>query len=186
MEVRFKIETLGYIVAEFLLEEEKIKIGHSSDYGDKFQELLNKFFYIYELLRDQDTKYFPYETEVLWEDDFINYQWNVGIHSADSPIKISVNEIAPFNPEHKIELVNHNIQKDKLFDSIFLSLDQTLAEFGFLGYKKNWEVGNFPIYEYIVLKAEKGNIFLEKNEDLTNENWKQKINLEDELKIIRN
>ncbi|GAA4171952.1 hypothetical protein GCM10022218_12830 [Sphingobacterium ginsenosidimutans] len=28
-----------------------------------------------------------------------------------------------------------------------------LADFGFVGYKKRWEVGNFPIAEYITLKA---------------------------------
>ena len=69
MEVKFRIVTLGYIVAVISSETKRFKIGHSSDYGDKFQELLNKFFFIYEIITEKDVAYFPYSTTVLREDE---------------------------------------------------------------------------------------------------------------------
>jgi hypothetical protein len=65
MEVKFKIVTLGYIVAEILSETKRFKIGHSSDYGDIFQELLNKLFFIYEIIKEKDIAYFPYSTTLF-------------------------------------------------------------------------------------------------------------------------
>ncbi len=69
MEAKFRIVTLDYIAAEIPSETKRFKIGHNSDYGDKFQELLNKFFFNYEIIKEKDIAYFPYSTSVLWEDD---------------------------------------------------------------------------------------------------------------------
>lgn len=38
MEAKFRIVTLDYIAAEIPSETKRFKIGHNSDYGDKFQE----------------------------------------------------------------------------------------------------------------------------------------------------
>jgi len=46
------------------------------------------------------------------------------------------------------------------------------------------EVGNFPMYEYITLKAEKEKIELRKINEHEDE-WKQKINVNDELTVIK-
>lgn len=73
------------------------------------------------------------------------------MHSLDSCINI--NELSPSNSEYKEELLNANIKTEELFDYIYLSLEEALTDFGLVGYKKKWEVGNFPIYEYIILKA---------------------------------
>ncbi len=115
MEVKFKIETLGYIVAEFLSDTKRLKIGHSSNYGDKFQELLNKFFFIYEIVKENDSIYFPYSTDVLWQDDFVNYKWNISMHSLGSCINIKIYELSPSNSEYKEELLNINIKTEELF-----------------------------------------------------------------------
>lgn len=184
MEIKFRIETLGYIVADLMVSGEKIKVGHSSFYGDKFQELLNNFFFIYEIVKTNNKDYFPYSFETLWNDDFVNHLWTVGIDSPQSFIKINLFELSPSNAEYKVELVSEIIKMEDLFDSIYLSLEEAFVEFGFVGYKKNWEIGNFPIYEYITLKSEKEGIKLKSSNEV-DEEWKQKINIDDELKIIK-
>lgn len=183
MEIKFKIETLGYIIAEFFFRNKRLKIGHSSSYGDKSQELLNNFFFIYEIVKNNNKHYFPYSFETLWEDDFINYLWKISIDSPESFLEIKVYELYPSNLEHKVELINEKIKIENLFNSIYLSLEEAFVDFGFVGYKKNWEVGNFPIYEYITLKADKERIEL-RNINKSDEEWKQKINVNDELKVI--
>lgn len=183
MNIKFKLETVGYMVAEFSATDKIIKIGHSSSYGDKFQELLNKFFFIYEIISTKEENHFPFAFELLWEDDFVNYEWNVNIDSAQSAIRVKIFELSPTNRDHKVELVNGESQIEDFFNNIYLSLNELLSGFGFIGYKKNWETGNFPIFEYIVLKAKKEQLIMQTIRDAAEE-WKQKINPEDELKVI--
>ncbi|MBB1646718.1 hypothetical protein [Sphingobacterium sp. UME9] len=184
MEIKFKIETLGYLVSEISSNTKRFKIGHSSAYGDIFQELLNKFFFIYEIVREKDTKYFPHSTNVLWEDDFVNYNWTISMDSIDSCINIKIEQMSPSNVSYKEVLIQEDIETEKLFDAIYQSLEKMLAEFGFVGYKKRWEVGNFPIYEYITLKAAIKGGDLENTNCNEEDEWKQKMDLKDELGII--
>lgn len=185
MEIKFKLETLGYMTAEFLFNNKSFKIGHSSDYGDRFQELLNKIFIIYEIIKCREDTYLPYNAKILWEDDFVNYEWSISIDSLESDMKIEIYELSSSNTEYKVELINERIKVENLFKDIYLSLNHLFVDFGFVGYKKNWEVGNFPIYEYIILKAAEEKIILQ-NDHLNKEEWKQKIDLFDELKVINN
>lgn len=60
-----------------------------------------------------------------------------------------------------------------------------LADFGFVGYKKRWEVGNFPIAEYITLKAARERMDLRHASCLEEDEWKQKIDPNDELGVIK-
>lgn len=184
MQVKFRIETLGYIVAEFLSDTKRLKIGHSSNYGDKFQELLNKFFFIYEIVKENNSIYFPYSTDVLWQDDFINYKWNISMNSLDSCINIKIDELSPSNSEYKEELLNANIKKEALFDDIYLSLDEALMDFGLVGYKKKWKIGNFPMYEYIILKSARKEVDLFNISCIEEAEWRQKIDFSDELGIL--
>ncbi|PUV26335.1 hypothetical protein [Sphingobacterium athyrii] len=184
MEIKFKIETLGHIVSEISSDTKRFKIGHSSDYGDKFQELLNKLFFIYEIVKEKDTTYFPHSTNVLWEDDRVNYSWTIRIDSIDSCINIKIEELSPSNVLYKAVLIQEDIETEELFDAIYQSLEKMLAEFGFVGYKKRWEAGNFPIYEYITLKAAREGVDLRHASCLEEEEWRQKIALKDELDVI--
>ncbi|MGJ1243490.1 hypothetical protein ACR79N_12240 [Sphingobacterium siyangense] len=65
MEIKFKIETLGYLVSKISSNTKRFKIGHSAAYSDKFQELLNKFFFISEIVKEKQEIVFPYSTHVL-------------------------------------------------------------------------------------------------------------------------
>lgn len=184
MEIKFKIETLGYLVSEISSNTKRFKIGHSSAYGDRFQELLNKLFFIYEIVKEKNTTYFPYSTNVLWEDDRVNYYWTICIDSIDSCINIKIEQLSPSNESYKEVLFQEDIETEKLFDAIYQSLEKMLAEFGFVGYKKKWEAGNFPIYEYITLKAATEGMDLRYVSFLEQEEWKQKIDFKDELCVI--
>lgn len=184
MEVKFRIETLGYITAELLFINKRVKIGHSSSYGDKFQELLNNFFFIYDIVKNNKIDYFPYSVDTLWQDDFINYLWEISINSPESLIEIKVYKLSTSSLEYKEELINEIIKMENLFNGIYLSLEEAFIDFGFVGYKKNWEVGNFPMYEYITLKAERERLELRNINELEQE-WKQKINIIDELNVIK-
>jgi hypothetical protein len=184
MEVKFKIVTLGYIVAEISSETKRFKIGHSSHYGDKFQELLNKFFFIYEIIKEKDIAYFPYSTTVLWEDDCVHYNWTIRMTSVDSHINIKIEQLSPSNESYKEMLIHEDIETRNLFKAIYHSLEEMLADFGFVGYKKKWEVGNFPISEYITLKAAREGMDLRHVSCLVEDEWKQKIDLNDELRVI--
>lgn len=184
MEVKFKIVTLGYIVAEISSEPKRFKIGHSSDYGDKFQELLNKFFFIYEIVKEKDIAYFPYSTTVLWEDDCVHYNWTIRMNSVNSHINIKIDQLSPSNLGYKEMLIHEDIETRKLFDTIYQSLEEMLADFGFVGYKKKWEVGNFPIAEYITLKAARERMDLRHASCVEEDEWKQKIDPNDELGVI--
>ena len=184
MKVKFKIVTLGYIVAEISSETKRFKIAHSSDYGDKFQELLNKFFFIYEIIKEKDIGYFPYSTTVLWEDDCVNYNWTISMNSVDSHINIKIEQLSSSNLGYKKMLIHEDIETRKLFDAIYQSLEKMLADFGFVGYKKKWEVGNFPIAEYITLKAAREGMGLRHASCPEEDEWKQKIDPNDELGVI--
>ncbi|MET6997065.1 hypothetical protein [Chitinophaga defluvii] len=185
MDIVFTIETPGYIVAEFSVNETKVKIGHSSSYGDRFQELLNKFFHLYEVVRNNEREYFPYTAKVLWEDDFINYTWSISVDSVSSDVEIKIHELSPSNSDYKVELVNRRLTIEDLFNNIYYSLDGLLVNFGFVGYKKAWEVGNFPIFEYLTLKAGRESIQLHVvNSSDDEQNWTNKIDIEEELNLI--
>lgn len=185
MNIKFKLETLGYIAAEFLIDNNNIKINHSSDYGDKFQELLNEFFIIYDVLKYRNNSYFPYSSEIIWCDDFINYKWELNLESMNSSIKIRVIKFSHENKSQKLLLLEETIEINSLFNQIYISLNDLLLNFGFIGYKANWEVGNFPLYEYITLKVDKEKLEIRPfNVALEDDLWKQKMIIEDELKII--
>lgn len=188
MNISFDISTKGYIVSDFFVHSKKIRIGHSSSYGDKFQELLSNFFYIYQIIKDKDGLYPPdYSFELLWNDDCVTYNWVVSVRTSESIIIISIFELSDeYSGSKPIrELLNERIEAESLFCDLFLSLDRLFKEFGLIGYKKNWDVGNFPIGEYLTLKADNNNIRIN-NQTITLEGdeWKEKILLEDELKVL--
>jgi hypothetical protein len=184
MEIKFKIATLGYVVAEISSATKRPRIGHSAAYGDKFQELLSKFFFISEIVKEKQEMFFPYSTHVLWEDDFVNYNWTLSIDSIDSHINIKIDQLSPSNLTFKETLIHENVEMGKLFDAIYFSLDEMLKDFGLVGYKKNWEIGNFPIAEYITLKAARKGLDLQSTKCSEEDEWKQKMDLKGELGII--
>lgn len=185
MKIQFKLETLGSISAEFHVNNDVHKVFHSSDFGDRFQDLLNKLFFIYDAVCDMMSHYFPLSVESVWQDDFIHYNWLVSMESINSDIKIQVVETYPNNPGCNKELFCDHIDFKTFFDFLYTSLDEMLQEFGFIGYKKNWEVGNFPIAEYLTLKSKAKNIALSGYEpENFDDKWKQKVIFRSELDII--
>lgn len=183
MDLQFIIQTLGYITAEFQIEGEKIKIGHSSAYGDKFQELLNGLFLIYNSSEEEDRDFFPYSFEVIWYDDRVNYSWLVTART-NTEIEIKVFELSPSNPSYRVELLKQSITFNALFNTIYLSLEKMLKAFGFIGYKINWDAGNFPLYEYLRLKSYKYNLELHKQEITEDDEWRCKVPIEDEMNLV--
>lgn len=184
MKLNFKIDTTGYIVFEALKEDSIIRIGHSSSYGDKFQELLNQFWFIYEQIKNNNAQYFPYSFEILWNDDFVNYKWSVNISSAKSLLNIKIFELSTSDTEYKVKLLDESLEFEVFFNQLFISLDKMFNDFGMIGYKIVWEAGNFPIFEYLTLKAERNGIELKKISDSEDNEWKQKTSLADELYIL--
>lgn len=99
-------------------------------------------------------------------------------------IIFKIEQLTPSNLDYHEELIHENIEARKLFDSIYQSLEKMLADFGFVGYKKKWEVGNFPIFEYIALKAARERMDLQHASCLEEEERRQKIDLNDELGVL--
>lgn len=184
MKIIFKIETISYIVAEIKTDRTNFVIGHSGLYEDKFQELLNEFYLIYKTLKGEPFICFPRTSEILWKDDFVNYKWIISIDSPESSVNIQIVESYPSNIDYKKILINEDIFQEDLFNDIYSSLHQMFLDYGFIGYKINWDVGNFPIGEYLSFKADKFHL----NLSLINENddskWKNKVASDDELKIL--
>ncbi|BDD03205.1 hypothetical protein AUTU_06880 [Aureibacter tunicatorum] len=59
MNVNFELETLGWM--NLVITSEKgveVKIAHSSDYEDKFQELLDKLIFLKEVMLEESLLYF--------------------------------------------------------------------------------------------------------------------------------
>lgn len=184
MHVQFNIQTLGYVVAEFETKNGKIKIGHSSTYGDKFQELLNRIFDIYNLRRASELQLSPYSFEVVWYDDRVNYSWTIEMCQHDSTLQLIILELSPSNREYRRELVNEHIALNSLLADVFLSLEALWHRFGFIGYKMNWEVGNFPISEYLTLKADKCKWSLLPEKTNEDDEWIGKISMATETDLI--
>ncbi|GAA3930306.1 hypothetical protein GO495_07420 [Chitinophaga oryziterrae] len=183
MKIQFNIQTVGYIVAELETEDEKIKIGHSYAYGDKFQELLNGLFFVYSCRREANGDIFPYSFEIMWYDDRVNYSWIITADSLQSELEIRIIELSPTSSIYSRELWKKNLSFDNLFNEIYSSLDRLLLEFGFIGYKNNWEVGNFPLGEYLMLKADKFHFNLELM-NIDEEEWKNKVPIKRELDLV--
>jgi len=176
MNLKFEIATISYITAEFRSDNNNIKIGVSGLYEDKFQDLLNIFYLIYCNQKEKSLFSFPYKAEVLWKDDFVYYQWVISKESIISGIHIKIVELYPKNSEYKKVLIDKEFDIKTLFDNIFKSLHTMYIEFGFLGYKYNWDVGNFPIGEYLLFKSDRLDLSLETKDD--EDGWKHKISNE--------
>lgn len=151
MELLFYIQTIDSMVAEFQVEGKSISIRHSSFYGDKFQELINEFFLIYNSRNGGEEISYPYSFDLTWYDDAVNYTWSVSASSVSSGIGMEIFKRSPEGENYRVSIVKRTFDFAYLFESIYFSLKRMLADFGFSGYKENWEVGNFPIYEYIKL-----------------------------------
>lgn len=188
MKLKFEIETISYISCDFILPngQDKIHICHSGLYEDKFQELISQFYIIYNLSKKNDLLGFPRSFEMVWKDDFVYYKWIVNIESPNSHFKIKIIEQYPTNPNYKKILLDNEISFDNLYDSVYFSLHQMIINFGFIGYKYNWDIGNFPIGEYLLLKADKYGKKMESAPLVSQDDeWKHKITLEDEMDLLK-
>ncbi|WP_343675074.1 hypothetical protein [Chitinophaga sp.] len=171
------------MTAEFQQGGKIIKAHHSSPHGDKFQELLNEFFIIYNAGKTGA----PYAFELKWNDDRADYLWSV---SKDTDIEVEITELSPTGESYKEQLIKHTFSFEELFNTIYISLSEMLKAFGFIGYKTNWEAGNFPIYEYLILKSENYNLELQKvnfadvSDDQEDPYWRRKVSPADELRLI--
>ncbi|NLR79648.1 hypothetical protein [Chitinophaga eiseniae] len=183
MNIQFVIQTVGYMVAIFSLDGKNIKIGHSSAYGDNFQELLNELFQLYKANKEMDAAIFPFEFEVKWYDDRVNYSWRITSTGLGNDIVIRILELSPVDPGYQRELILQAIEFGSLFNNIYDSLDYMLKRFGLIGYKNSWEVGNFPISEYLLLKADIYCIDVLRA-SLGSEDWIKKIPFRNELNIF--
>lgn len=183
MEMKFDLIVAGYIRATFKDRNERIEIGHSDGYGDQFQELLNEFMLIYYYWKESSEWFTPFDRCVIWHDDMINYSWNIKLDNLDSEIMI---EIAEFSPaaDYKKDLLKWNVSLELLYGYILESLHEMFQKFGFLGYKSNW-CGNFPVAEYLKLKAGKHAINLKKVQQDDDFEWRDKFSLDDEIALLR-
>ena len=184
MKIEFAIKVACYLVARIEMNEKVTEVGHSFMYGDKFQDLLNGFFLLYNFRKQNENNFFPFSHECIWYDDRVNYRWVIKADDLKSDILIEIFELSPSNPDYKIELVKAYIQFDELFKNIYRSLALMLNDFGLIGYKKAMDTGNFPIYEYLTLKADVYNIALQKTDVSEDDKWKEKISLQQECYLL--
>ena len=174
----FDLITLGWINCFIKNNDETIKIGVSSDYGDTFQELLTRLFNNRNYM-DND----PYSFEIIWNDDMCQYHWLITVMKPKNyEIKILVKSTG--NPNYSEELVDVKIKEEDLFADIYRSLLALYKKFGFVGYKEVWEVGNFPVYEFLILKSEYTGLTLKL--DKYSEEWTHKVDSAQELDLLTN
>lgn len=184
MKIEFVIKTASYLVARFEVNEKVTEVGHSFMYGDKFQHLLNGFFLLYNFRKENENNFFPFSYECIWHDDRVNYRWAIKADDLKSDILIEIFELSPSNPDYKIELVKAYIQFDELSKNLYRSLALMLDDFGLIGYKKAMDTGNFPIYEYLTLKADVYNVAMQKTDVSADDEWKEKIFLRQECSLL--
>ncbi len=182
--MKFTITTIDYIVAELDNGQEKIRVGHSATYGDKFQELLNEAFLIYNASKSREERFFPYAFNARWMDDMVNYDWKIAITAPFADVKLEVVELSPSGENYNKILFKKELKFEEFFNAIYASLDNMLNTFGFIGYKHNW-AGNFPVYEYLLLKSDKYGAELPKLSTEDDE-WTNKVPIGYELNLIGN
>ncbi|RFS21184.1 hypothetical protein DVR12_17780 [Chitinophaga silvatica] len=184
MQLKFEISCIDYIIAKIYRHNNNQTIGHSSDQGDKFQELLNVFFQIDKLNESADKQQLlPFSSMVWWYNDFINYCWHIQTSDGFN-LNIEIVEHSPENEKYQLAIVSEYLTLDTLLLDIYKSLREMWMKFGFVGYKMNWSAGNFPIYELLTLKSRFSDIkltFLEQDEE--NE-WRYKVRPEEELQLL--
>ncbi|GAB6119053.1 hypothetical protein [Dysgonomonas termitidis] len=185
MKIRFEIVTQLYIKAFLKSDSNQIEIAHSGVLNDGFQNLLTSLFHIYHFVNEKQESFFPYNSCIKWEDDFIEYLWSISMSSIDSSIQFKIIKTSTGNPNYKETLWDNMVVFNDLFDNIFLSLDNIYKDFGLIGYKRIWEVGNFPVCEYLLLKANRENYILNEMETNEENEWKHKIHRENELFLLK-
>lgn len=180
MNIHFFLDTLGWMT--LLVNDgnkDRARISHSSDYGDKFQELINHVMFLREILASGESAYLPYESSTDWCDDIINYNISFILEDFTSPIKFKVVETPIQNPNQSKLIVDCLVNSTDLFSQLYNSLQDMISDFGLIGYKKNWEVGNFPIADYLILKSNAINFKINCDND-----WKAKVKIEDEIALL--
>jgi hypothetical protein len=83
------------------------------------------------------------------------------------------------------KFVELQIDFNDFLKDIYLSLSIMLKKFGLLGYKKVSEVENFPIYEYLYLKAKFNNIQILPEENNDDIEWTNKHSFKEEVNILQ-
>lgn len=185
MKLKFTLETLGWISC--LISDrngQHVKFYHSSDFGDKFQVLLNNLMFMREILINNEAGFFPFKFSTIWSDEISNFELKFSTANTESFIEIRIVETPIQNPNESKRIFIGVATKEELFRSVLDSLDVMLTEFGFVGYKKIWEVGNFPIAEYIELKSWASNSSFRMHECKEENTWKGKVSFSDEIKLL--
>jgi hypothetical protein len=182
MNIEFKLETLGWLTCSFI-QENTITIAHASEFGDKFQELLNAFFDLEEIKMTLiNTSSHTYS--IIWCDQINEFAWVISLSEDLAEFKIVIYEKLLENPSQNKVLIQFNIKTRDLFHQIYLSLDYLFQNFGLIGYKTIWEIGNFPTAEYIKLKSTFLNLTLPRFLTNSENEWKEKIKLDAELSVL--
>jgi hypothetical protein len=104
--------------------------------------------------------------------------------SLDSKIEIKIIELSPTDSTYQIELIKQVVDFNYLFEAIYDSLDNMLKEFGLIGFKMKWEIGNFPICEYLKLKAGRYCLSLPREQRGEDFDWIYKVPIQNEVDLI--
>ena len=126
---------------------------------------------------------FPYSSSTVWCDEVRNFRIQWSMENFGSLVNVTIHEDAVYNSGNPQMLFDGEIELKGLLKHILISLHDLLRDFGLCGYKKVWEVGNFPIADYLELKSYftgDKSIPIPTEED---ESWRGKVRLEEELAL---
>jgi len=122
---------------------------------------------------------------LIWTDDFANFKWHLTYNDSQS-IYIEISKSYIEIPEASESVIKFNISVKEFSEQLYLSLKKMLSIYGLVGFKTAWEVGNFPVAEYIKLSAKYNNIHLsEYNTFEDDDGGLTRFNLDDELRILQ-
>ncbi|MDR6238173.1 hypothetical protein [Aureibacter tunicatorum] len=106
------------------------------------------------------------------------------MRNPNSLIILKIEESYVKNTDYRAVLCDVRFESEILFTQIFSSLEKMYTQFGLVGYKMAWEVGNFPVAEFLILKAWLFDFNLDAEKCCEVDEWRRKVSSNKEFELL--
>ena len=145
-DISFSLVTQGWLVCNLNFSEIQLTLAHSYDYGDMLPILLDAVNIICKpSIQDSED-----QIMVLWCDEQMQFKWK--FERIKNMVNINIHTLSLALPKNEKKILeNYELEAFELITLVYNAMKRFYQEVGFSGYKKLWEIANFPIAQMLEL-----------------------------------